>query len=388
MKNGFLKYALFFVAASLVLILFHTSRPKPIDWSENFDVNKKSPFGLYILNKEIDKLISKPIYRIAENLYANEKDKTFDETKRSYLFINYNSKSALDPYSTTLLINKVKQGAQVVISSYNFNDSLAQVLGFETYTINKVAIQSVNNSLKSSIVTSDKTEIVYFTIKNKDSLEVLAHDSQNPIAIRRKIGKGEFIVHGAPILFTNYYLLESNYHRHAENMLSYINRDELHWYDANFDYVKEVNNQTPLRFILSNESLKWALYLFMFTMLIFVLFNSKRKQRIIPIIEPEQNKSLEFAKTIGDLHFQAKDYNDLIQKTITYFKEYIRNKLRIHIDFDHPLFVETFVNKTNANKEDVLQLLKFIEQFQQNPSHKFTAEDALKIYKLIEKLKK
>lgn len=67
MKNGFLKYALFFVAASLVLILFHTSRPKPIDWFENFDVNKKSPFGLYILNKEIDKLISKPIYRIAEN---------------------------------------------------------------------------------------------------------------------------------------------------------------------------------------------------------------------------------------------------------------------------------------------------------------------------------
>ena len=171
-------------------------------------------------------------------------------------------------------------------------------------------------------------------------------------------------------------------------MLSYINRDELHWYDANFDYVKEVNNKTPLRFILSNESLKWALYLFLFTMLIFVCFNSKRKQRVIPIIEPEQNKSLEFAKTIGDLHFQAKDYNDLIQKIITYFKEYLRNKLRIHIDFDQPLFVETFVNKTNANKEDVLQLLKFIEQFQQNPSHKFTAEDALKIYKLIEKLKK
>lgn len=61
----------------------------------------------------------------------------------------------------------------------------------------------------------------------------------------------------------------------------------------------------------------------------------KRKQRIIPVIRPLENSSIDFARTVGGLYYEYKDYYDLITKKIELlsriFKEsflykYPRNK--------------------------------------------------------------
>lgn len=85
-----------------------------------------------------------------------------------------------------------------------------------------------------------------------------------------------------------------------------------------------------MRFVLNQTSLKWAYYLGISGILLFVVFKAKREQRIIPIIRPLENSSIEFAKTVGALYYEYRDYTDLIHKKINFFLEHIRSNYHIN----------------------------------------------------------
>ena len=101
-----------------------------------------------------------------------------------------------------------------------------------------------------------------------------------------------------------------------------ISKGNIYWY-PNKTYNSSVSN-SPMRFILSNEGLKWGWYLFLIGMIILMIFNAKRKQRIIPIIKPLTNTTVDFTKTIGNLYFQEGNHDTIMEKKIIYFLEKIR----------------------------------------------------------------
>jgi hypothetical protein len=129
-----------------------------------------------------------------------------------------------------------------------------------------------------------------------------------------------------PVAFTNYNLLKEDRYRYTENVLSYIPKGNIYW------YTKGQNNEniseSPLRYILSQPALKWAWYLFLIGMLIFMIFNAKRKQRIVPILLLA-NSTIDFTKTIGNLYYQEGDHTNIIDKKIIYFLEKIRTEYLI-----------------------------------------------------------
>jgi hypothetical protein len=94
------------------------------------------------------------------------------------------------------------------------------------------------------------------------------------------------------------------------------------------DYYKVGNKYTAsaLQYILSQESLKWAYYLLLGSIVLFIFFYGRRKQRIIPVIEPLKNTTVEFVQTVGNLYYQQKDYKNIAEKKISYFLDFIRNK--------------------------------------------------------------
>ena len=67
----------------------------------------------------------------------------------------------------------------------------------------------------------------------------------------------------------------------------------------------------------------------LFTAVLFILFMGKRKQRIIPVIEPVRNTTLDFVQTIGRLYFNRHDNKNLAIKKITFFMDYLRNRFFI-----------------------------------------------------------
>jgi len=120
-------------------------------------------------------------------------------------------------------------------------------------------------------------------------------------------------------------------------------------------------------------------------MTIFMIFNAKRRQRIIPIKVPLQNTTVDFTKTIGNLYLQEGNHHIIIDKKIIYFLEKIRTDYLIdtfHLD-------ETFINrlhqKTGKDKADIENIVRLIKRHRNNlPS---TEKDVIEISKAIDKLK-
>src|SRR5579871_5141807 len=74
-----------------------------------------------------------------------------------------------------------------------------------------------------------------------------------------------------------------------------------------------------------NRYLKWAYRIALITVIIFVFFEIKRRQRIIPVIEPLRNSTLDFVRTVGGVYFHQHNNKNIAEKKIQYFFEFIRS---------------------------------------------------------------
>jgi hypothetical protein len=186
-----------------------------------------------------------------------------------------------------------------------------------------------------------------------------------------------------PLAYTNYNMLYRQNAQYISKTLSYLPVQHTYWHEYYKDFKAEP--QTPLRYIISQPALKWALYLSLGALVLFIAFEAKRKQRIIPVIKPLTNTTLEFTETVGRLYFQYKDHKNIADKKITYFLDYLRTHFYVKtIEIDDSLYskladktgidkieitklfelITMISNKRNVSEEDLLTLNSQIEQFQ------------------------
>ena len=116
-----------------------------------------------------------------------------------------------------------------------------------------------------------------------------------------------------------------------------------------------------------------------------MIFNAKRKQRIIPIIKPLSNTTVDFTKTIGNLYYQEGDHQNLIDKKIIYFLERIRNDYLIETSTLDENFVKKLQAKTGKEIKDIEHLVHLIKH--QRKSYNLSIEsDLIEINNAIEKI--
>ena len=140
-----------------------------------------------------------------------------------------------------------------------------------------------------------------------------------------------------------------------------------------------------MRFILNQPALKWSYYLLVVGLLLFVIFKAKREQRIIPIIKPLENSSVEFAKTVGSLYYQHRDYANLNHKKITYFLTYIRNRYYINTTVLDENFITQLSAKAGKSREETKTLVDLILSLKNKPLH--TEQDSLTLVQKINTFK-
>jgi hypothetical protein len=87
---------------------------------------------------------------------------------------------------------------------------------------------------------------------------------------------------------------------------------------------------TPMQFIATQPALKWAWFIALAGLLLFLIFGGKRLQRVIPEIAPVSNTSIDFATTIANMYLNAGSHRDILNKKITFFMDYLRTNLRVN----------------------------------------------------------
>lgn len=124
---------------------------------------------------------------------------------------------------------------------------------------------------------------------------------------------------------------------------------------------------SKLSMFMNDEVLKWAFWLTIILFAIVYLFESKRKQRIIPPVVALKNASLDFVKTVGRLYYQRKDNKNLASKMITQFLGTIRTRFNIPTAELSDEFVDKLAFKSGYAKtlvKDIVDDIKKMDEAQ------------------------
>ncbi|HEX8059308.1 MAG TPA: DUF4350 domain-containing protein, partial [Cyclobacteriaceae bacterium] len=132
---------------------------------------------------------------------------------------------------------------------------------------------------------------------------------------------GQVYMHTAPVMFTNYFMAKADNMEYASSVFAHLTGDNLIWDDVSKVPFSNLQNpyDSPLYYIMQQPALKYAWWMLLVGAILYVIFASKRTQRIIPVLEPKTNTSLEFLNVISSLHYQNPDHLDMARKKMKYF---------------------------------------------------------------------
>jgi hypothetical protein len=196
-----------------------------------------------------------------------------------------------------------------------------------------------------------------------------------------KWGKGNLYLCTLPLAYSNAYLLMDNNYQFAEQTLSYLPKEPIEW--TRYYHLGRQEIQSPLRFILTHEPLGWAYYLTIGSLLLFMIFEAKRRQRIIPVIKPLENTSLQFVSTIGNLYYQNGDHRNIVDKKVNFLLERIRSRFYMQTKDIDDNFIASLARKSGHPESEVRSLFSLIKTLQQKPQ--VTADELIELNLKIEK---
>lgn len=378
-----------FGIALLAIIVTELVRPHPVDWRSSYTSFDKIPLGSFIFYEEAPSLFPNGMEKIQEDPYEFlSSDK--QEQNSTYFFIN--DQVFFDERQSEKLLEYVEKGNTVFISSRRIGGVIVDSLKVVGYTSNSILEEKLypkffSATLKQDSLSTFKKGVYKSSFTKIDTLKSTAlgyydsekEDSKDLNYISVEYGKGKFLLHTLPEAFSNYYILKND-GQYAADVLSYVKTDKIYW----DEYLKTGRKvvTSPMRFVLNQAPLTWAYYLLMGSLLIFILFKGKREQRIIPIMKPLENTSVEFTKTIGDLYFQHKDYTNIIAKKITYFMESVRSKFFLNTSDISDDFIKKLALKSGNTEEDTRRLMNLIKHLKEKSVH--SEDDLLHLNKKLE----
>lgn len=366
-------YLMILAVVMIVLVILQLNKSAIIDWRKNYDVNSKAPFGLYVFDQEADSLFGGNLERVNTSVFdyfdydsIQGDSAILQEAPMNILLTPH---FYLSDSEWERIFKRVKHGDCVFIAqnafSYLLQDSLSLYRDW-VYGLDSISLQLTDKKFqKDSLYLNHMADEYFFTNIDTTKVEILGYNynidstGKIPNFVRVKYGKGLFLIHAQPLTLTNYYLLKKENQAYIEDVFSYLPQRKTLWFLEKPSDKYE--SQSPLRFILSNPALRYAWYLIAAALFLFVLFNIKRKQRIVPVQDPPKNSSVEFVKNIGNLYLQEGNTKDMAQKKAHYFLEKVRSDLLIDTRTLDKVFVKRLHLKTGksiATIEAVIPLLE------------------------------
>jgi len=366
--KGYRRFIAAFVLVLALYVLAEMNRPKEVNWSVNLSKDEKSPYGSYILYKQLKDIFPnasinsyrQPIYNQVNN---------FTDSNTAYLLAEPAVEISKDDLNE--LLNYVVGGNYVFIAAGNFGKTLMDTLKFSaTRHIDIAGKDSTTINFTSPALHAQKdyrfTAMTLDGYFNKiDTLHsiVLGTNNRNNINfIKVPYGDGAFFIHAAPLAFSNYFMLTAANAGYTSTALSYLPKKVKRIYWDEYYKLGPEGSGSPFRFILSNIWLRWAFRVSIFAILLFILFEMKRKQRVIPVIEPPRNSTLDFVQTVGSVYFNQHNNKNIALKKINYFMEFVRSQFYLQTSHFDDEFIQLLAKKSGAGENETRQLINLIAE--------------------------
>jgi len=377
------------------LIYLETTKKTPVNWFPSYVAKHKIPYGTFVLREELSNLFpSEEITIIKTPPYIYLEDTTRIGT---YFFVD----EALNFGNAEFLrlMKFVERGNDVFISTHGMN---IDTLNFETKQLvsenldEKVTFKFKNRAFKGKEYSYDRSFVNQVFTKidtlNTTILGITGYVNDNEERTEEGInfvkftyGKGDFYFHTFPEVFTNYSILKSSNHQHAANVLSYLSDDLPILWDSYYKTGKS-KITSPIYYLLNNKYLKWAYYMVLIGLLIFIIFEGKRKQRKIAVLTPLKNQTVAFTRTIANMYFEKQEHKNIAEHKIDYLLAFIRTKLNIPTITIDITFYKYVSSRSGNSLESVEKLFKFCDEI--HLKNDITTNELMQLNSMIENFKK
>lgn len=372
--------SLLVIAAILLFFSNERNKSRRLDERVTFRKRDKIPYGGFVAYESL-----KELFPVAD-ISINKKEPGYWDSLSNYdngqalIIIGAGFRASEDEMKK--LVRFMEEGNDVFISTMNLSYDASQILKCDIDSDNALmyylgqseGADTLSVSLNKPPFQSQlytypgKRYDYYFTRVDTATTTILGYDkNKRPNFIHLKAGKGNLYVHLAPMAFTNYFLLHKNNIVYYENALSVISPStkKVVW-DEYFSSGRQQSDgrRRPnwLSGFLKHPPLKWALLTALFTLLVYVLLEMRRKQRIIPVMKKPANDSLDFVKTIGRLYHDKGDHKNLCRKMSAYFLEHVRSRYKLTTSELNDTFEKNLHYKTGVPVEEVSSIVSFIRQ--------------------------
>ncbi len=380
-RKGLYTYLLLGLFVLAGLTYSEMNKPRPVNWRDSFSKNHHIPFGCMVFYEQMQSFFGERWRMNPEATYDwLKRNDTLTET--AYLLINRDLN--LDDATNEALLEYAARGNQVLLSSVYPNYGLMDTLGIRIswqdygyFSEDTVSRRLVNPRLaraRTRDVEGSHYRANYFI----DSLAVPGtrvlgtvesdeweHSEIN--FVRVPVGKGAIYVHLFPYAFTNYTMLREGQYHYATGVASYFADAQAIYWDE-YEKIGRSEYTTPLYIFFSNRSFQWAYYLAVAGVLMYVWLQGKRKQRAIPVVEPLENQSVNFTRTLGDMYLDGSHNHEIVEMKWEHFTEYIRAQLFIATEKMDEAFFRQLAARSNQEMSELRAFFAWFSQLRRTES--------------------
>lgn len=390
-KNRIWLWIGFLVVVLAMALLFFWPRKQGLNWFESYRPDSEQPYGTKVIHELLKDHAGNDRFFVVKDSLKDALGK-WEGQPANYVFIGPGM--WLDSLEEEQMLDFTEKGNTLFLSTNDLPiglirrllpDDCVDTSGFDPNSIfgDSAVVAAFDNpswketSLPLSFFTPEGPsyydwsylDSMLFCSSFIESTQLLGALNGGAINyIRIPYGKGAVLLHTTPLAFTNFFLKKEDGLDYADKAFAYLNEGPVLW-DRYSDYdsaslrnwgrrpprtTRTLNSESPLQYILSQPPLAWAWYIGLGMALLYLLFRAKRRQRIIPILEPNTNTSMEFVATIGQLYFQQNNHRKLAIQKWRLFLAYIRDRYHLPTkDLD-----EHFIKKLSVRSgiaEDTLR---------------------------------
>lgn len=363
----------------LLLVVFLGGKEN-LNWDESYKYNQEQPYDNFLIHSLLEARAEHDTFVTIKKSVAKELSPSSIEGTASYVFISNRMMHTHDDIDS--LLRFAEMGHDVFISASYFENEFAEALGIlgcmdtayydwsydedadSSYKIYNYSMMNLTGSFRDStaslnlmhptLIFKERLKYVYrvdykpevYTWRYFDTNrwcgddEYVAKLGSNYTKInfiKVNYGDGSFYLHTTPLAFTNLFMVEEDKLAYAQSVFSHLPDGAIYWdegsryyhSDSKSTYKSKPFGRSELKYILSQPASKWAFYTLLAGILLYIVFYMKRRQRIIPVIEPYPNTSVEYVQTVGGLYFMKKDHRKLAEQKFKLFLSFVRNRYRL-----------------------------------------------------------
>jgi len=374
----------FILGLGAVLYYYSFYRPYPkYNWTQTLNASGKEPYDLDIFYKHLQNL---PGIEVEINKGKPLNKVPLKADYQNYLFI-HGSEPKFTTDDVDSLIDYLNNGGKALFITPELGQNLSQKLfrdGIDDLILLRAELKAPDDSIDTRKVpvgffNQTKNPKARYFVKSADSIELLQYHHfvmngewyylKNPVRqigfiddqinfLELKVGKGTLLWHCNPLLFTNFHLLRPEIQEYTDEVLAHLalnsssqkpkkdngllsslfsdkekNSTGMLLIDeaSKLPYRSEVgdNEPSPLRFILSQETFRWAWYTLLAGVIAFLALLARRRQRIIPLLPSRTNSTLHFIKAISELYLRKQNHYFMSQQKMKLFLNHIKTRYGI-----------------------------------------------------------